>query len=164
MSAQRLVIATMRLSSTRSFHCLPDLPVNSNRNVPPLISTCLRRIVVRAVGFVLAHIFGVCATRINFLEQADDGGQHFSRGRPSPLHIGRDLAPQLARVVGKLHDMFIFVLIAQFAPLGMITVLLAAPRVEAGRRIWPLAEGQIQTASYPGGIPIALDAARHPCW
>ncbi|MET4842588.1 hypothetical protein ABIF62_003083 [Bradyrhizobium japonicum] len=91
MSAQRLTIEAIRLSSTRSFHFFPDLPVNSNRRTPRPIATCLRR--GQSVAFVLLSILGVADTDECLFQKADDRGQHPLAGQSFQLSYPRRPAP-----------------------------------------------------------------------
>ena len=84
MSRERL---TTRAScaSSRSIVCsLPLLPLNWNRSVAPLISTCRSRIVREAEAIRLSRAYSSLPTRINVVSsRRTTAASTFSRGSPS---------------------------------------------------------------------------------
>jgi len=125
MSAQRLTIEAMRLSSTRSFHRFPDLPELEPQHTPAdrdVLASHGRE----SVGFVLLGVLGVADPDQRLFEEADDRGEHLLARQSLELHVGCDPVAQRGQRGRELDDVLIFVLVAEFAPFRMVAVLLAA--------------------------------------
>ena len=149
-SARTMRASRRSLSATRCV--LPLLPRNSKRIVDPEISTWWSRKVVSPNERLFSRVLLVADADTGALEQTDDGGEHLLSRQAGLREVVLDPLPDAWQRLAEGDHAAELGLVPDLAPLGMVAVLLPAPRVAPVAWRWPLGVGQIHTSVYAGGI------------
>ena len=112
---------------------MPCLPAKRIVSAWPLrLRWRLRSVVAPKLLFVLG-IFLVADADMLGVEQPDDRGEHGVAAELAPLEVLLDPPPQPRQRLAELEQAFVFRALALGAEIGVVAILLAAARIDAGR-------------------------------
>src|SRR5688572_8379439 len=87
----------------------------------------------RSEALVVAGIAGIADPHLFLVEKSDDGGNDPVLRQSMTPEVAVDLSPDLGQRRSELGEVAIFPLVAPSPELGMVAILLAAPRIDPGR-------------------------------
>src|SRR5258707_10735810 len=80
-------------------------------------------------ALVVARVLRIADANAGGVQQADHDGQHFLARQTRQRQVALENAPQLGQLFSKGNHSLELCAVAQFAPLGVIAVLLAPARI-----------------------------------